>query len=346
MNPEIDNFLQEVLHRDHSTALDNLIEYEAFCGRAEGKSPKTIDLTTIVLNKLKIYLERSHLPTNARMIGPDEIRAFILHLQNSRWFANHCYAKTQERGLSRLSINCYLRAIRAAWNRWLDEGLVEGSPFETVKVPKAPKKVTPTFSEQQLQAFFGAIDTSTPEGFRDYTLFLLYLDTMCRLSEATNATVEDLNLQERTLRVVGKGDRQRLVPFGVRVQKALWKYVNFYRPQPAVVSRDYVLLTRDGRQLTKNRVEELMKKYGQRAGIKGVRCSPHTLRHTACVFWIRNGGDIFSLQKITGHSSLEVLRGYVNLAQGDVNSAHRRYSMVDNLDIPMPRASLKRVTND
>ena len=160
---------------------------------------------------------------------------------------------------------------------------------------------------------------------------------MCRLSEATNATIEDLNMDERSLRVVGKGNRQRLVPFGVTVQKALWKYMNFYRQQPVVPNHDYVFLTSDGRQLTKNRVEELMKKYGQRAGIKGVRCSPHTLRHTACIMWIRNGGDIFSLQRITGHSSLEVLRGYVNLAQGDVSSAHRRYSAIDNLELPMPR---------
>jgi integrase/recombinase XerD len=338
LNPKIDSFLQAVIHKSHSTELNNLIEYDLFCGQAEGKSQKTIDLTALALSKLKRFLAESHLPTDARMIGSDDIRAFILHLQGSKRFANHPYAKRQERGLSGLSINCYLRAIRAAFNRWVDEGLLERSPFERVKVPKAPKKVIPTFSEQQLDAFFRAIDTSTPEGFRDYTLFLLYLDTMCHLSEATSATVEDLNMHERSLRVVGKGNRQRLVPFGVTVQKAVWKYMNFHRPQPAVPNHDNAFLTKDGRQLTKNRVEQLMKKYGQRAGIKGVRCSPHTLRHTACVMWIRNGGDIFSLQRITGHSSLEVLRGYINLAQSDINAAHRRYSAIDNLDLPMPRA--------
>ncbi|MFQ5924500.1 MAG: tyrosine-type recombinase/integrase [Dehalococcoidia bacterium] len=342
LNPEIDKFLREVLERRHSTELDNLIEYEAFCGRAEGKSQKTIALTALALTKLKNFLEENHLPTEARMIGAEEMRHFILHLQGSKRFDNHPYAKSQERGLSRLSINCYLRAVRAAFNRWVDGGLLETTPFSKVTIPKAPKKVIPTFSEQQLDAFFHAIDTSTPKGFRDYTLFLLYLDTMCRLSEATNASVEDLNMQERTLRVVGKGNRQRLVPFGVTVQKTVWKYLNFYRPQPAVPNHDYVFLTRDGRQLTKNRVEELMKKYGQRAGIKGVRCSPHTLRHTACVMWIRNGGDIFSLQRITGHSSLEVLRGYINLAQSDISAAHRRNSPIDNLGLRISTARRPR----
>jgi len=337
MNREIDEFIQEVLSRRRSTELDKLIEYDAFCGRAEGKSQKTIDLTALALNRLRKFLWQKGLPTDAKMIGAENIRAFILHLQSSKRFDCHPYARSQDKGLSGLSINAYLRAIRAAFNRWVREELLEITPFSKVKIPKAPKKVIPTFSEQQVDAFFRAIDTSTPEGFRDYTLFLLYLDTMCRLSEATNAAVEDLNLQERTLRIDGKGNRQRLVPFGVTVQKALWKYLNLYRPEPAVPNHDYLFLTRDGRRLTKNRVEQAMKKYGQRAGITGVRCSPHTLRHTACVMWIRNGGDIFSLQLITGHRSLEVLRGYVNLAQCDVNSAHRRHSPIDNLDLRMPR---------
>lgn len=343
LNSDIHNFLQEVLHRGHSTALDNLIEYEAFCGRAEGKSQKTIDLTALALSKLKRFLAESHLPTDARMIGPEDIRAFILHLQGSKRFAGHPYARSQQSGLSGLSINSYLRAIRAAFNRWVDEGLVERSPFGKVRVPKAPKMIIPTFSEDQLEALLGVIDTSTPEGFRDHLLILIYLDTAARLSEITNLRVDDVNLKEGRLKIFGKGQQERVVPFGVTVQKLLWKYLHLYRPEPAIPRYNYVFLTKNGRPLTKNRVEAILRKYGNKAGIKGVRCSPHTLRHTACVFWIRNGGDIFSLQKITGHSSLEVLRGYVNLAQSDVDSAHRRYSAIDNLDLPMPRARrLKR----
>lgn len=342
LNPEIDKFLREVLQKSCATELDSLIEYDRFSRQAEGQSGETITLAAMALTKLKKFLEESHLPTDARNIRSEDIRAFIVHLQGSMRFAKHPYAKGQERALSPLSINCYLRAIRATWNNWVAEGLLERNPFEKVRVPRAPKKIIPTFSDEQLEALLGAIDISTPEGFRDYALFLLYLDTMCRLSEVTNATVEDLNLRERTLRVVGKGNRQRLVPFGVTVQKAAWKYLNLYRPQPAVSNHNYVFLTKDGRRLTKNRVEELMKKYGQRAGIKGVRCSPHTLRHTACVMWIRNGGDIFSLQRITGHSSLEVLRGYINLAQSDISVAHRRYSAIDNLPIARARRRSRR----
>jgi len=197
--------------------------------------------------------------------------------------------------------------------------------------------VIPTFSQAQLEALLSSINTSTPEGLRDRLLILLYLDTAARLGEITNLKVSDINPAERCLKVFGKGQKERIVPIGVTTQKMLWKYLNLYRPEPAISRYNHVFLTRDGRPLTKNRVEAIMKKYGRKAGITGVRCSPHTLRHTACVMWLRNGGDIFSLQRITGHSSLEVLRGYVNLAQGDIAAAHQRYSAVDNLELRTPR---------
>jgi len=342
LNPEIDNFLHEVLKKRHSTELDSLIEYEVFCGQAEGKSRKTIDLTNLALTKLKKFLVGNGISTDVRMIGPQEIREFILHLRNSRRFADHPYAKIQDGTLSEQTVNDYLRAIRAAWNRWIDEEIVNASPFDKVKVPKAPQRITPTFSEDQLRAFFSVIDTSTPEGFRDLVLFLLYLDTMCRLTEITKARIPNLNLRGRYLKVIGKGGKERLVPFGMTASKVLWKYIQFYRPEPAIPSYDYLFLTREGGPLTKNRVEARMKRYGEKAGIKGVRCSPHTLRHTACVMWIRNGGDVFSLQRITGHSSLEVLRGYVNLAQGDVTSAHQRHSPIDNLNLRVPSSQRRR----
>jgi integrase/recombinase XerD len=319
-----------------------LLEFDELCARASCHSEKTIAITKTALNSLLRYLESNGLPADAAAISPDIIRGYILDLRTAKPFAHHPYARPQARALSGHTINGYLRAVRAAFNRWVAEGFLEATPFSRIKLPKPAQKIIPTFSEQQLHDFFGAINASTPQGFRDYTFFLLLLDTACRLSEVTNATVEDLKLNERTLLVTGKGNRQRSVPFGVNVQKAMWKYLNLYRPDPAIPSRNYVFLTRDGRHLTNNRVEERMRHYGEKAEITGVRCSPHTLRHTACVLWLRNGGDIFTLQRITGHASLEVLRGYINLAQSDVTSAHRKHSPIDNLDLPLPRTRLRR----
>ena len=85
--------------------------------------------------------------------------------------------------------------------------------------------------------------------------------------------------------------------------------------------------------MTKGRIEIIMKKYSERAGITGIRCSPHTLRHTAAVRFLRNGGDVFSLQRMLGHSSLEMTRHYCELADVDVKRAHLTASPVDSLDL-------------
>jgi integrase/recombinase XerD len=92
-----------------------------------------------------------------------------------------------------------------------------------------------------------------------------------------------------------------------------------------------VFLTADGRPITRNRIQKRMALYGERAGLKGVRCSPHTLRHTAAVSFLRNGGDVFSLQRLLGHATLEMTRHYCELADIDVKRAHITASPVDNL---------------
>ena len=314
-----------------STQLGSLMEFEHIAGLAEGKSDSTIDLTILVMRKLEAFLKESGLSSDAALVTADDMRNFIVHLQNARAFTDHPYAKVQERVLSDKTVNCYTRSLRAAWNRWVREGLVISSPFSKVKVPKASEKVIPAFSSGQIKALLGAINTSTACGFRDHTMICLYLDTACRLGELTGLRMDDLNLKERCLKVKGKGGRERVVPFGIKASKSLWKYIKMYRPEPMLPQQDYVFLTKDGKRLTNNRMQAKMKKYGRKAEITGVRCSIHTLRHTACLMWIRNGGDIFTLQKVTGHSSLEVLRGYVNLAQSDVATAHKKFSPLDNL---------------
>ena len=334
---KIEDFLEEALRKRAPTELEDLLEFYVLCAQSRGDSEKTISQTRTVVNLLKGYLEQHGLSTNASQIGAVELRGFIRDLQQRPKFASHPYAKPQTDTLSPHTINSYLRALRAAWNGWVAEGLLETSPFFKVKVPKVPKKVIPTFSEEQLTDFFDAIDTSTTEGFRNYTLFLVYLDTLARLSEITGLEIDNIDLKGHIAKVRGKGGKERFVVFGVRVQKCLWKYIKQFRPEPALPKYNLVFLTRDGYPLTKNRVEQAMKRYGRKANIVGVRCSPHTLRHTGCLLWLRRGGDIFTLQQLTGHSSLEVLKGYLNLAQSDIVVGHQRYSPIDNLGIRMPR---------
>jgi len=129
---------------------------------------------------------------------------------------------------------------------------------------------------------------------------------------------------------MGKGQRERYVPIGQKLTKALLKYKLSHRAEAN--GSDNFFLTRDGRPINKARVQKFIRRYGERAGIK-TRPSPHTFRSTKAVLYLRNGGDPFSLQKALGHSSLVMTRRYSNLANSDVRSQHLRYGVVDRLKV-------------
>jgi site-specific recombinase XerD len=165
------------------------------------------------------------------------------------------------------------------------------------------------------------------------------LDTGLRASELVGLTLDKVWIDDGLVKVLGKGNKERLVPMGATVQKAVWRYLHSYRPKPANPLYDTLFLTANGEPLTVNRLECIIERYGKKAEIEGVRLSPHTLRHTAAVSFLRNNGDVFSLQRMLGHSSLEMTRHYCNIADIDVKKAHLRASPVDNLKIRINQAT-------
>jgi len=325
-------------------ALDQLIPGYQLCATTEGKSPNAIAIVSNSVDYLRDFLTSERRSKEVTRISQQEIREFILYLQRKRCFSNHRFNHVQDRGLSGHTINCYLRSLRIFFSWLVSEGIIECNPFERVKIPRPPRKVIPTFSDSQIQRLLNAIDARTPEGFRDYTIILVLLDTAMRVSEFCHLKLDDVWLEDGVLKVLGKGNKERLIPIGKQVQRLLWRYINRYRPEPAAPNCSFLLLTRDGRPLTKDRVEKIIAYYGKKAGISGVRCSPHTFRHTAAVKFLRNGGDVFSLQRMLGHASLEMTRRYCELADIDVKRAHATASPVDNLGIVPKHPSQPRGT--
>lgn len=186
------------------------------------------------------FLCSEGLATDVTDIGPNEIRALILHLQQKRRFSSHRLNKPQDGGLSGHTINCYLRSIRAFWSWLQNEGIVKRSHFDKVRIPKPPRKVLPTFSDLQLDQLIKVINTATPEGYRDYAVILTLLDTGPRVSELCNMRTDNLWLEEGQVKVLGKGNKERLIPIGRHVQRVLWRYIQRYRPEPAAPDHDFL----------------------------------------------------------------------------------------------------------
>jgi len=213
----------------------------------------------------------------------------------------------------------------------LEEGYIQENPMSRLKLSSVPQKVIATFTSEQIQKVIKNLDRKTPIGFRDYTIIFLFLDTGIRLSELTNLKIDDINFGQSWLTVVGKGNKERGVPFGTQVRRILWRYVRDYRQSPGSLEDTHLFLTEGGSQLQSRSVQSMILRLCKRAGITGIRCSPHTFRHTFAKLYLLEGGDIFSLQKILGHNSLEMVKNYLNLAMSDVSQQHRMFSPIDHM---------------
>jgi len=317
-----------------STSFPTLVEgYRVYC-LAEGKSPKTIRW---YLGKLRIfqeYLAAQGIPLDAAAVTTAHLRAFLVHLREDvRADAQNPLKPARDAPLAAGTIQGYARTLKAFFAWLAREEYLPKDPAQRVGIPKAPDTVVETFSEAQVQRLLGVIDRRGARGFRDYSIVLVLLDTGIRLSELVHLQVGDVDFDRATFKVLGKGARERLVPFGAKVQASLWKYLHKFRPAPFHPSVGEVFLRSDGLPMTGNYVYRLVRGYGEAAGLEGVRCSPHTFRHTFAKNYLLNGGDLFTPQKILGHSSLYVVRLYVNLASEDVQAQHRRYSPVDMMKI-------------
>lgn len=308
------------------TKLSDALAAYRICAKAEGRSDRTIGWATSSVGYFADFLGGD---PDISSITADDLRRFIIALQNTGKFRNHPCCRPQETKLSPVSIQTYCRGVRAFFGYLCREEFIQVNPMARVRIPRAPVRVVPTFSEQQLQRLLASPDKKTSTGFRDYALMLTYLDSSARLSELANMLVGDVDLENGYLRVLGKDRRERYLPIGQKAAKALLKYKLMHRPQP--LANDRFWLTRNGRPLTAERIEKIISIHGKKAGLP--RCYAHKLRHTSSVMYLRNGGDLFSLQKKLGHASLQMTRHYCNLADADVRAAHLKFGVVDRLKI-------------
>lgn len=236
-------------------------------------------------------------------------------------------AAQRAKNLSTHSLYNYATALRQLFFYLASEHYIEANPAATLPIPKKAKKVINTFTDVQLKTLLAAPKRTTYTGLTHYTMMLTLLDTGLRVSELTSLEDGKVHIKEGFMIVHGKGDKERAVPLGKKVSSALFKYRSI-RPEPLF---GHFFITTNGRAYSRDSVHGFIKRYGEIAKMRGVRVSPHTFRHTFAKRYLMNGGDVFSLQKILGHSSLAIVQNYVHMASDDVVAQHKRFSPVDRL---------------
>ena len=215
------------------------------------------------------------------------------------------------RGLNPISINTYLTCIQA-YCTWRGEA---------VRFPhlKTEQKVLNTFSPEQV----GRLVRFKPKGrnlTRAHAVACLLLDTGLRISEALNLAKSDIDLDNLVIRALGKGNKQRLVPFSLELRRRLWLYLKG-------VSGPLAFPTRSGLKVTVRNFQRDSKLLGEAVHITGIRMSPHTCRHTFAYEYLRRGGNLEYLRRILGHSSILTTQKHLrSLGVADLQAAHEGLS--------------------
>ena len=162
-------------------------------------------------------------------------------------------------------------------------------------------------------------------------MITLFLDGGLRLSELINLRTGDVHLEQRYVKVMGKGSKERMVPFGAACQKALLHYYHHFRVEPAHAGVDSFFLTLDGYPLTETAIKSLMVRLAKASGIP--RLHAHLLRHTYATCFLMNGGDVFLLKQNLGHSTLAMVEVYRHIASREAALLSEPFSPLDRMNL-------------
>jgi integrase/recombinase XerC/integrase/recombinase XerD len=298
---------------------------------ASNRSPKTISWYMEILRRFVDFLDRSKLFRPVDELGREELKLYVLHLQNSRKWPGRLPATKDHGNLSAISIQGHVRALKAFWS-WLNrEGYIDRNPLSKYPLPKVPQKIPSVLSPQHVEQLLATLDKNTPMGARNYLIILLLYDGGVRISELVNIRLEDMDIRADSILVTGKGRKQRLVPISNLTRREIIRYLNRFRQQMCAIDSPYLFAMPDGRSLSVNAVQQFLRRLGEQAGLDGLRCSPHTFRHAFATQFLANGGDVFALKDIMGHASLQTTLRYTHLQPQDLEYQHARFSPVRNL---------------
>ncbi len=282
---------------------------QRFCEFLEaerGASPNTVESYRNDLKKLLNYCNRKgisfHSLTEAHLL--DFIRQESLRLST--------------RSLARL-----ISSLRTFFKFMAISGLVEADPTGILTSPKGLRELPRFLTHQEVERLMQAPDTTKPEGIRDRAMLELLYATGMRVSELVNLKLSEINFKDRFVRITGKGNRERIVPFNR--EAALWieRYMGV-RGRFEKNRSPFLFLTRRGSPMTRQGFWKLLQNYAVKAGLKE-KISPHVLRHTFATHMLEKGIDLRYLQLFLGHASLTTTQIYTHINLSRLRKIYDRF---------------------
>jgi integrase/recombinase XerD len=281
--------------------------------RAErGLSAATVEAYTRDLRRYTTYLEEHGLGLAA--VTPEDVEAFVVWLRESRRRDGSAYA---ERSLGRTVV-----AVRGLHRFLRVEGGAPIDPASGVAAPSRGRSLPKALSELDVARLLDAPPSSTPAGLRDRAALELLYGAGLRISELTGLDLDDVDLVDRMVLVKGKGDRQRIVPFGAPAAEAIERWLTVGRPVLTPRVPALVVNLRGGR-LSRQGLWQVIRGHAETADVSA-HVTPHTLRHSFATHLLDGGADIRAVQELLGHASLTTTQIYTLVSRGAMRRVYEQ----------------------
>lgn len=228
-------------------------------------------------------------------------------------------------GLSASSIKLIVVALKIFFRFLAGRGAITRDPAGSLALPRIERYLPETLNELQVEQLIETIDTKVPLGLRDRAIIELLYASGLRISELANARLENLDSGGRILRVVGKGNKTRLVPVGRKACEALASYLSMERPRLLKRrSSSEIFLSERGTKLTTARIWQIVKKHARQSGL-GKNIYPHLLRHSFATHLLGNGADLRIIQEMLGHADISTTQVYTHVDRQRLKAVHRQF---------------------
>lgn len=234
-------------------------------------------------------------------------------------------ALLDRRGLAARSRARKISCIKGFFRYLGDTGQIREDPTELIDAPSLPKRLPGYLETGEVERLLAAVDTTTSEGRRDFTMLELLYATGLRVSELVALELSRVDLEVGCVVVMGKGSKERVVPMGIPASRAMMAYLDLTRPVLLGVKRsESVFVTRRGTAMSRQMFWKIVKKTALMAGISK-EISPHTLRHSFATHLVQNDADLRAVQLMLGHSDISTTEIYTHVAQHRLKRLHARF---------------------
>ncbi|MBE6157151.1 MAG: tyrosine recombinase [Firmicutes bacterium] len=225
---------------------------------------------------------------------------------------------------SNTTISRHLSSIRTFYNYLVDIKLVDTNVFRRVKNPKVEKKLPNYLNIIEIEEILESIKENTSEEIRDKCIFELLYATGIRASEASNIKLKDIDRTTYSIRVLGKGSKERIVYFGELAEDLLIKYLQVRKEFLIDEECEYLFINKVGSKLSRESIGQIINKIISNSSIKH-KISPHVLRHTFATHLLDNGADLRSVQELLGHENLRTTEIYTHVSNDRLRAAYLKY---------------------